>query len=155
MFYNYTSHYLYDILAIVTLLFNARQMFNLTLTRRQAASFVFWMMLFYQINFYITVPYLNREYKYVVLYLGLYLGYRYIIKMNVVGTLIIITTTTALNGIFTNINLYFMLRYIFPNYGIALEAQHLQYTSYIVSVVILTGIIWVLKPRICDLQRYI
>lgn len=155
MFYNYPTHYLYDMLAIVTLLINARQLFNLNLSKKQATAFVAWMMLFYQINFYITVPYLNREYKYVILYLGLYIGYHFIIKMNVVGSLIVITTTTALNGIFTNINLYFMLKYLFPNYGVALEAQHLQYTCYIISVVILTGLIRVLRVRIFDLQRYI
>lgn len=155
MFYNYLMHYIYDIVIVATLLTNAKQLFNLSLSSKQVLAFVAWMMIFYQLNFYVVVPYLNREYKYVVLYLGLYLGYHFIIKLNVVGSLIVITTSTALNGIFTNINLFFMLKFLFPNYGIALDAQHIQYSCYVLTVMILTALLKLSRIRICDLERYI
>ncbi|MCH4887139.1 hypothetical protein EZV73_06135 [Acidaminobacter sp. JC074] len=155
MFYNYPIHYLYDLLAMGVILFLGKQLFNLTVTKKQMGLFIGWMMLCYQINFYLVVPYLQRELKYIVLYLGLYIGFRYIIKLKTVGSLIVITTTSALNGIFTNINLYFMLVFLFPNYGVALEAQHLQYTCYIVSIVLLSILTKVLNLQIFDLEKYV
>lgn len=155
MFYNYPIHYLYDLLAIGVVLFSGKQLFNLDVKRQQAVLFLFWMMMMYQLNFYVVIPYLPREFKYVTLYLGLYFGYHYIIGLKMVGALIVITVTSALNGIFTNINLMWMLKFLFPNYGLALEAQHLQYSCYVVTLVILTCLLKLSKIRIVDLQRYL
>jgi len=155
MFYSYPIHYLYDVLAVGVILFLGKQLFNLTLRKKQAALFIGWMMLCYQINFYIVVPLLSRELKYIVLYIGLYIGFRYIIGLKIVSSLIVITTTSALNGIFTNINLFLMLSFLFPNYGVALEAQHLQYTCYIVSIVFLSILTKVLNLYIFDLEKYV
>ncbi len=154
MVYNYPSHYLYDFLAVSMLLVLAKQLYNISLDKKQIASFIIWMMLFYQINFYIIIPNFQREYKYAVLYIGLFLGFHFMIRLNSVVSVIIIMTTTALNGIFTNLNLLFMLQFIFPNYGVALEAQHFQYSCYIISIVILSMLTRVFKLRICDLERY-
>lgn len=155
MFYNYPIHYLYDLLAMAMLLVLGNQLFNITFSKKQVIWFLIWMMIFYQINFYLVEAFLPKEFKYITLYLGLYIGYHFIIKLNVIGSLIVIMTTTAMNGIFTNINLIFMLRFLFPNYGIALEAQHLQYTCYIISMVFLSLMTRVLKLKICDLERYL
>jgi CDP-diglyceride synthetase len=154
MVYNYPSHYLYDFLAVSMLLVLAKQLYNISLDKKQIASFIIWMMLFYQINFYIIIPNFQREYKYAVLYIGLFLGFHFIIRLNSVVSVIIIMTTTSLNGIFTNLNLLFMLQFVFPNYGVALEAQHFQYSCYIISIVILSMLTRVFRLRICDLQRY-
>ncbi len=154
MFYTYPSHYLYDFLAVSMLLVLAKQLYNISLDKKQIASFIIWMMLFYQINFYIIIPNFQREYKFAVLYIGLFLGFHFIIRLNSVVSVIIIMTTTALNGIFTNLNLLFMLQFVFPNYGVALEAQHFQYSCYIISIVILSMLTRVFRLRICDLQRY-
>ena len=154
MVYTYPSHYLYDFLAVSMLLVLAKQLYNISLDKKQIASFIIWMMLFYQINFYIIIPNFQREYKFAVLYIGLFLGFHFIIRLNSVVSVIIIMTTTALNGIFTNLNLLFMLQFVFPNYGVALEAQHFQYSCYIISIVILSMLTRVFRLRICDLQRY-
>lgn len=155
MFYNYPIHYLYDFLTISVILLMGKQMFNLRLKPTYMLAFIMWMMVLYQLNFYVIIPYLPREFKYVTLYLGLYFGFHNIIGLKTVGALIVITVTSAMNGIFTNINLIFMLKFLFPNYGIALEAQHLQYTCYVVSVVILATLLRVFNVKIFDLQRYL
>jgi len=154
MIYNYPIHYLYDLLAICMMLFIGKQLYNLILTKKQIISFVVWMMICYQINFYIVIRYLPREFKYVTLYLGLVIGFLLFVRLNLVGSLLVILTTTSVNGVFTNINLFFMLKFLFPNYGIALEAQHIQYTCYIVSVVILSLMTKVFNIKIFDIQRY-
>lgn len=154
MIYTYPSHYLYDFLAICMLIVLAKQLYNLILSKKQIVTFVVWMMICYQINFYVVIPKLPREFKYITLYIGLVLGFTFIIKLKLVGSLIVIMTTTALNGIFTNINLIYMLKLLFPNYGVALEAQHIQYTCYVVSIVILSLMTKVLNIRILDIQKY-
>ncbi|MBI9013630.1 MAG: hypothetical protein JEZ08_15460 [Clostridiales bacterium] len=154
MIYNYPSHYLYDFLAVCMLLVLAKQLYNLVLSKKQIVAFVLWMMTWYQINFYIVIPLLPREFKYITLYIGLILGFVFIIRLKLVGSLIVIMTTSALNGVFTNINLFFMLRTLFPNYGVALEAQHVQYTCYIVSIIILSLMTKALNIRILDIQKY-
>jgi hypothetical protein len=154
MIYNYPIHYLYDFLAVAMLLFVAKQMYNLVLSKKQIVGFMTWMMLFYQINFYLVIPNLPREFKYMTLYVGLVAGFTVIIRLNLVGSLIVIMSTTAINGIFTNINLIFMMGLIFPNYGVALESQHLQYTCYIISIVILSLSTKMFRIKILDIQRY-
>lgn len=154
MIYTYPSHYLYDFLAVCMLIFLAKQLYNLILSKQQIITFVIWMMISYQINFYVVIPLLPREFKYITLYIGLVLGFMFIIRLKLVGSLIVIMTTTALNGIFTNINLIFMLKFLFPNYGVALDAQHIQYTCYVVSIVILSLMTKVFNIRILDIQKY-
>jgi len=136
------------------LLFLAEQLYNLVLSKKQIGLFVLWMMTCYQINFYIVIPLLPREFKYLTLYIGLVIAFTLIIRLKLVPSLIVIMTTTALNGIFTNINLIYMLKLLFPNYGVALEAQHLQYTCYVVSIVILSLMTKVLGIKILDIQKY-
>jgi len=154
MIYTYPLHYLYDFLAVCMLLFLAEQLYNLVLSRKQIGLFVLWMMACYQINFYLVIPLLPREFKYITLYVGLVIAFTLIIRLKLVPSLIVIMTTTALNGIFTNINLIYMLKLLFPNYGVALEAQHLQYTCYVVSIVILSLMTKVLGIKILDIRKY-
>lgn len=154
MIYNYPIHYLYDLLAVCMLLFMAKQLYNLVLTKKQIVSFVIWMMFCYQLNFYVIIPNFPREFKFLTLYVGLISGFAVLIKLNLVGSLIVIMSTSALNGVFTNINLFFMLGLLFPNYGAALEAQHVQYTCYIISIVVLSLSTKVFGIRIFDIQRY-
>lgn len=155
MFYEYPMHYIYDLLAIAMLLVLANQVFAIKVTKKQWVMFIIWMMICYQINFYVILEYFPRPTKYVTLYLGLYIGYHFIMKLNTIGSLIVITTSSAMNGIFTNINLFWMLACIFPNYGVALEHVHLQYTCYILSIVVLSLLTRVFKFRVLDLQRYL
>jgi len=154
MFYNYPSHYLYDFVVLTMNILLAKQVFNLTLTRNQIIAFVGWMMIFYQINFYLIVPNYPREYKYIILYLGLILAYYLIANLSFTASLIVIMTTTALNGIWTNINLGFMLQFVFKNYGLALESQHLQYTCYTLTIVIMASLVMLFRFRIFDIQKY-
>jgi hypothetical protein len=154
MIYPYISHYLYDLLVIGIALLAGRAMFNLKFSKGQFFLFLIWMIFFYQLNFYITETFLPKEFKYIILYIGMTSAYILVLKLNWVAALIVIMTTTALNGIWTNINMAWMLRFLFDNYGQALEAKHLQYTCYTLSVTILNGSIALFKLHILDLKRY-
>ena len=154
MIYNYPSHYVYDFIAVASSLLIVRQIFALSMGKKQFVLFMAWMMTVYQINFYMVIPYFPREYKYLTFMIGFFLAYKIIGKLNYVSSMIIVMVMILLNGMWTNINLYFMLQFIFPNYGLALEAQHFQYTSYIVSVLIGTTIVLLSKVKIVDIERY-
>lgn len=153
MIYPYISHYFYDLLVIGVALLAGRAMFYLKFTKKQFL-FLIWMMFFTSLIFYVTEVFLPKEFKYVVLYLGMTSAYIYVLKLNWVAALIVIMTTTALNGIWTNINMAWMLEFIFDNYGQALDAKHLQYTCYTLSVTVLNGSIFFFKLHILDLERY-
>lgn len=154
MIYPYISHYFYDCLVMLMTLLVGRQIFNIRLTTRQVVFFVLFMMTIYQLNFMFFIPKFGKSIQYVTLYMGLLISYKYIIKMNTIASLIVITTSTAINGIWTNINLHFMLTFLFANYGMALESKHVQYTSYVIVLVILDLILLGFKVRILDLEKY-
>jgi hypothetical protein len=154
MIYPYVSHYLYDILVIGAALVVGKQLFNFKVTKKQFVAFLLFMMFFYQINFYVTEAFFVKEYKYVVLYMGMLLAYMYILKLRLIAALIVIVTTTALNGIWTNINLIWMLHFLFDNYGDALDAKHLQYSCYTLSVIVLNSLMVLFKVRIVDIRKY-
>lgn len=154
MIYNYPIHYLYDILVLLMNILLARQVFNLNLTKYQPVLFVAWVMVFYQINFYIIEPNFPKEYKYIILYIGLLTAYYFIAKLSFIASLIILMCSTAFNGFMTNMNLLFMLRFLFPNYGAALEAQHLQYTCYTFTVVLICFLSILFKVKFFDIQKY-
>lgn len=154
MIYQYPIHYLYDILVLGMNLMLARQVFNLKVTKKQMVAYIFWVMIFYQINFYLIEPNFSKEFKYITLYVGLLTAYYLIIRLSFIGSLIIIMCTTAFNGIMTNTNLIFMLTLLFPNYGAALEAQHLQYTCYVITVVVMCSLTLIFKLNFFDIQKY-
>lgn len=154
MFYPYPSHYLYDIMVVGITLLMARQVFNLSLTKKQLVAFVTLMMVCYQANFYIVEPLWGKEFKYITLYFGFLIAYTVIVRLNLISSLIVILSLTAFNGIWTNINLYFMLQTLFGTYAEALAAPHVQYTCYVVSVVILSSLMLLFKVKILDIQRY-
>lgn len=152
--YNHPSHYLYDILIMLMMVLMGRQLFNLTMTWKQVVAFVSFMMVFYQINFLVVEPLLGKGPKYLVLYLGLYLAYMLIVKLNWLSALVTILTMSAFNGIWTNINIMVMLSFFYDNYAEALEHQHAQYTFYVVTVMFLAGFTILSKFKLFDIQKY-
>lgn len=154
MFYNYPIHYLYDFLVLSMNILMVRQVFQLRLSTERMLLFIAWVMVFYQINFYVVEPSLPKEYKYIVLYIGLLSAYYLIMRLSLVGSMIIIMCTTAFNGVMTNINILFMLRFLFPNYGAALQAQHLQYTCYVITVVLICFATILFRVEFFDIEKY-
>lgn len=154
MFYEYPSHYIYDFIVISMTVLVGRQAYNIKMSPKQYAVYTAFMMLCYQINFYIIVPFFPREFKYVTLYVGLLLAFLYILKLKLIPALIVIVSAAAFNGIWTNINLYFMLKYVFENYGKALEAVHAQYSYYVISVIILSSLVLISNIKVVDIQKY-
>lgn len=152
--YNYPIHYLYDFLVVGITLLMARQVFNLKLSKIQLALFLVCMMFCYQLNFYYVIPVLGPSFKYLTLYLGFLFAYTVIVRLSFIASLIVIMSLTAFNGLWTNINLYFMLQFLFSDYKEALSYQHLQYTCYVVSVVILSSLMLLFRVKILDIQRY-
>lgn len=153
-FYPYPSHYIFDILVMLMMLLLGKQLYNLTVSKKQGVAFIAFMMMFYQINFYITEVYFDRSFKYPVLYLGLVLAYMIIVRLNLISAMIVILTTAALNGIWTNLNLAFMLTFVYENYGVALEHKQEQYGFYMMTIVIMSSLLMLLKVRIFDIQKY-
>jgi hypothetical protein len=154
MFYPFPLHYLYDFLVLTMTLIVTRQVFNLKLNIKQYTAFVSVMMFFYQFNFLVIERQFPKEVKYVTLYIGFMVCYMYIVKLKFLPALIITMCTTAFNGIWTNINLFFMLSFLFPTYEVALEFKHLQYTCYTFTVLVLSALTLLFRFRIFDIQRY-
>lgn len=152
--YEYPIHYLYDVLVMLMMVLMGRQFFNLNMTRKQVISFVLFMMVFYQINFLYVEPVYDKGPKYLVLYLGLFLAYKLIAKLNWVSAMLVILTTSVFNGIWTNVNVMFMLTFFYDNYGIALDHKHEQYTFYFITVMIMAGLTLMSRFKIVDIQKY-
>ncbi|MBN2795461.1 MAG: hypothetical protein JXR88_08660 [Clostridia bacterium] len=152
--YAHPSQYLYDILVMLMMVLMGKQLFNLTMTWKQVVAFVSFMMIFYQINFLFVERLVGKGPKYVVLYLGLFIAYMLIIKLNWLSALVTILTMSAFNGIWTNINILLMLSLFYDDYAEALSHQHAQYTFYVVTVMVLAGFTILSKFKLFDIQKY-
>lgn len=153
MFYPYFSHYFYDILVISIALLAGKQLFHLKFSQKQFIAFIIAMMFCYQLNFYFIED-IGKEYKYIVLYTGMILSYIFILRLSLTAALIVIMTTTAFNGIWTNFNMLWMLKFLFDDYQAALDSKHIQYTCYTVTVCTFNSLIVLFKIHIFDIQKY-
>lgn len=152
--YPHLSHYLYDILVMLMMVLMGKQLFNLNMSWKKVVVFVAFMMIFYQINFLFTEPLIGKGPKYLVLYMGLFLAYVIVIRLNWVSALMMILTMSAFNGIWTNINVMVMLTFFYENYAEAISHQHAQYTFYVVTVMTMASLTILSRFKLFDIQKY-
>jgi len=154
MIYPYISHYFYDLLVVSLALLVGKQLFHLKFSFKQFLMFLAVMMLCYQFNFYIVERFFGKEYKYVILYIGMLIGYSKLLKLNLIASLIVIMTTAVVNGIWTNVNIMWMLTFLFDTYEEALASQHVQYTCYTLTTCVFNGLLILFRVHIFDIQKY-
>ncbi len=154
MIYEYPVHYLYDLVLVIATLLVINQCFLITASKKTILIFVLFMMLCYQINFYIAIPLIGRPFKYVILLIGFFISYKFVLKLNMISSVLVLMGTVLINSLITNINLLFMLTFIFTDYETALKSAHLQYTCYMFTVLLFSVAIKISKITIIDIERY-
>lgn len=130
------------------------QLFYIKVPAKRIVLFVIWIQVVFIFNDFTIEPYFALEWKYLVIFIGFYLGFFSFMHLSFLSSTLLMIANLIINGLATNLNIFALLLTQYDSYGVALASDFVQYTSLVMVFCMMYMIIKAFNLRLLDISRY-